>query len=76
MGRRARPLNISKGGALIHVKPQDLVVAGVERTPRVTGVRGGKSLLADGRVLDVANVIWCAGFHPGLSWVDLTRRER
>jgi putative flavoprotein involved in K+ transport len=27
-------------------------------------------LLADGRALDVANVIWCTGFHPGFSWID------
>ena len=53
------------------VKPQDLDAAGVLRVPRMTGVRDGKPLLADGRVLDVANVIWCTGFHAGLSWVDL-----
>jgi putative flavoprotein involved in K+ transport len=28
-------------------------------------------VLEDGRVLDVANVIWCTGFHPGFSWIDL-----
>ena len=28
-------------------------------------------MLADGRVLDVANVIWCAGFQGGFSWIDL-----
>ena len=28
-------------------------------------------MLADGRVLDVANVVWCTGFHPGFSWIDL-----
>jgi putative flavoprotein involved in K+ transport len=71
MGRRARPAVIAKGGPLIRVKPADLVAAGVERAPRVTGVRDGKPLLADGRVLDVTNVIWCTGFRPGLSWVDL-----
>jgi len=71
MGRRARRAVISKGGPLIRVKPSDLAAGGVEPTPRVAGVRGGKPLLADGRVLDVANVIWCTGFHPGLSWVDL-----
>jgi putative flavoprotein involved in K+ transport len=71
MGRRARPRVISKGGPLIRVKPADLIAAGVQRTPRVTGVRDGKPMLADGRVLDVANVIWCTGFHPGLSWIDL-----
>lgn len=71
MGRRARPSVISKGGPLIRVKPADLAAAGVERTPRVAGVRDGKPVLADGRVLDVTNVIWCTGFHPGLSWIDL-----
>jgi putative flavoprotein involved in K+ transport len=71
MGRRVRPVLISKGGALIRVKPADLAAAGVERTPRVEGVRDGKPLLADGRVLDVRNVIWCTGFHPGMSWIDL-----
>ena len=31
----------------------------------------GRPLLEDGRVLDVSNVIWCTGFHPGFSWIDL-----
>jgi putative flavoprotein involved in K+ transport len=35
------------------------------------GVRDGLPLLADGRVLDVANVIWCTGFEPGFSWIHL-----
>ena len=28
-------------------------------------------MLDDGRVLDVTNVVWCTGFHPGFSWIDL-----
>ena len=28
-------------------------------------------MLEAGRVLEVANVIWCTGYHPGFSWVDL-----
>jgi putative flavoprotein involved in K+ transport len=71
IGRRARPKVISKGGPLIRVKPADLAAAGVQREPRVAGVRDGRPLLADGRVLDVSNVIWCTGFHPGFSWIDL-----
>ncbi len=73
MGRRVRPSVISKGGPLIRVKPAELTEAGVQRTPRVTAVRDGKPLLADGRVLDVTNVIWCTGFHPGLSWINLPK---
>jgi putative flavoprotein involved in K+ transport len=71
LGRRARPSVISKGGPLIRVKPSDLDAAEVQRTARVEGVRDGKPLLADGRTLDVANVVWCTGFTPGFSWLEL-----
>jgi putative flavoprotein involved in K+ transport len=71
LGRKARPGVVSKGGPLIRVKPKDLVALGVERVGRTAGVRGGKPVLDDGRVLDVANVIWCTGFHIGHSWIDL-----
>ena len=71
IGRKVRPKKISRGAPLIRVKPADLNKAGVERVPRVTGVKNGKPLLEDQRVLDVTNVIWCTGFHPGFSWIDL-----
>ncbi len=53
------------------MKEADLAAAGVERVPRVEDLRNGLPLLADGRVLEPANVIWCTGFHPGFSWIDL-----
>ena len=28
-------------------------------------------MLEDGRVLDVANVVWCTGFRHDFSWIDL-----
>ena len=71
LGRRARPALVSKGGPLIRVKPRDLESAGVRRAPRVESAEGGRPRLADGRVLDVANVIWSTGFHPGFSWIEL-----
>ncbi|HET7458131.1 MAG TPA: NAD(P)-binding domain-containing protein [Gemmatimonadaceae bacterium] len=71
VGRRARPHVISKGAPLIRQRPSDLRAAGVERVGRTTGARDGKPLLDDGRTLDVANVIWCTGFEPGLDWIDL-----
>jgi putative flavoprotein involved in K+ transport len=37
----------------------------------VAGVLRGRPLLVDGRELEAANVIWCTGFHPGFSWIDL-----
>jgi putative flavoprotein involved in K+ transport len=71
LGRKARPAIVSKGTLLIRLKPEDLEAAGVERVPRVSGVRAGKPVLADGRVLDAASVIWATGFDPGFSWIDL-----
>lgn len=71
MGRALRQKSIAHGGPLIRVMPKDLVRAGVVRVPRTAGVRDGRPVLDDGRVLDVANVIWCTGYHPGFSWIDL-----
>jgi putative flavoprotein involved in K+ transport len=71
IGRKARPAIVSKGGPLIRVQPRALAAAGVVRVPRTAGVRGGRPVLDDGRVLDVANVIWCTGFEPGFSWIDV-----
>jgi len=71
LGRKARPGIISKGGPLIRVKRKQLAAAGVERVGRVAGVRDGKPVLADGRVLDAANVVWSTGFHPGFDWIHL-----
>lgn len=71
MGRKVRAKVLHEGGVLVRTKPRDLTEAGITRVPRVAGVRNGLPLLEDGRVLDVANVVWCTGFHPGFSWIDL-----
>ncbi len=71
IGRRMRVKMLHGGGPLVRTKPYQLKNAGVERVPRVAGVRDGKPVLEDGRVLDVTNVVWATGFHPGFSWIDL-----
>lgn len=71
IGRRARPHVLAHGGPLIRVKKRDLAAAGVERVPRVTGVEGGRPVLEDGQVLDVANVVWCTGYRGGFEWLDM-----
>ena len=71
IGRKARPKMLEKAAPLVRVKPKDLAAAGVERVPRVTAVTNGLPETADGRVHDVTNVIWCTGFKPGFSWIDL-----
>jgi len=71
IGRKNRPKLLSQATPLIRVKPRDLLAAGIDRVPRVIGVHHGRPLLQDGRALDVKNVIWCTGYHPGFSWIDL-----
>lgn len=71
IGRRARPKFLSKGMPLLRVKKRDLARAGVERVGRTVAGSDGYPQLDDGRVLDVGNVVWCTGFEPGFSWIDL-----
>ncbi len=71
IGRKLRVAFAAHGMPLIRTREQNLAAAGVERAPRVVGVRDGLPLLDDERILDVANVIWCTGYQPGLSWIDL-----
>jgi putative flavoprotein involved in K+ transport len=56
---------------LIRTLPKHLAKAGVQRVGRVRGVQDGRPVLEDGTVLDVQNVIWSTGFHPGFSWVNV-----
>jgi putative flavoprotein involved in K+ transport len=71
IGRKVGPKFSSKAAPLIRVKVKDLVALGVERVPRVVGVRNGLPLLDDGRTLEVANVLWCTGFRHDYPWIDL-----
>jgi putative flavoprotein involved in K+ transport len=71
IGRRVRPKMLHGAAPLIRIKPTDLAAAGVSRVPRVVGVRDGLPVLEDGRVLDVETIVWCTGFDPGFSWIDL-----
>jgi len=72
IGRKMAPQVRKGGGPLLRIRRSDLERADVERfEARTTGVSDGKPMLADGAVLDVANVIWCTGFRPDYGWIDL-----
>lgn len=72
MGLAVRQKFHGRGIPLARVNHERLDRAtGIERVPRTAGVRGGVPLLDDGRVLEVANVIWCTGFVPDFDWIDL-----
>ena len=52
------------------MKRPDLEAAGVERVlERTVGVENGMPVLADGRVVEVANVVWCTGFRNDWGWI-------
>ena len=71
MGRRMRARMSSRATPLIRIRPEELPAAGIERVAKVAGVTDGLPLLEDGRVLEVANVVWCTGFHHDFSWIDV-----
>ncbi len=77
-GRKLRDhfLDPPRGIPLGRVRRTDIIAAGIERVPRTTGVRDGYPLLEDGRVLEVSNVIWCTGYKPDFSWIDLALPTR
>jgi putative flavoprotein involved in K+ transport len=69
MVQRAR--EFSGGHPVVGVTPEDLLQAGIQRVPRVTGVSHGQPLLEDERVLNVKNVIWATGFVRDYRWLKL-----
>ncbi|WP_154796312.1 flavin-containing monooxygenase [Occultella kanbiaonis] len=70
IGRKMRPQVRAHGAPLLRVRRSDLDAAGVQRVGRITGVADGLPV-ADGRELDVASIIWCTGYRPNYSWIDL-----
>ncbi|MDP9475383.1 MAG: NAD(P)/FAD-dependent oxidoreductase [Actinomycetota bacterium] len=71
LGRRGGGFDRLQGTPLIGLKPEDIARAGVERVPSVEGVADGKPELADGRILEVAGVVWATGFKPDFGWIGL-----
>jgi len=71
LGRKLKPRVLANGSPRIRVKSKDLEQAGVLLAPKTTEVRDGRPVFADGRILDVANVIWATGFRQDYSWIDI-----
>ena len=71
IGKKVRPKIVSQGGPLIRNKPKDFVNYGIERIPKIVGVRDGLPVDENQNVIDVKNIIWCTGFYPAYSWIDL-----
>ena len=72
MGRREMREVRSHGAPTVRVKPHHLAERGAERIEhKVTDVsETGMPVLDDGRVVDVANVVWATGFRQDFSWIE------
>jgi putative flavoprotein involved in K+ transport len=71
IGRRLLPKLATGAAPLIRTRRKELAAAGVASVGRVTGVRDGLPVVADGRVLAVTNVIWCTGFRSDFGWMNV-----
>jgi len=71
LGRRMRDTRHRRGDPLVRLKPADILAAGVQRVPRVEGVADGRPQLADGRLLEVAVVVWATGYRSDFGWIHL-----
>lgn len=71
LGKKLKDRDRRQATPLVRLSPEDIIRAGVERVPRVEGVTAGNPELADGRVLEVASVVWATGFKADFDWIEL-----
>jgi putative flavoprotein involved in K+ transport len=71
IGRRMRPQMINMTVPLGRVRLKELDAAGVVRLPGTIAASDGRPVMDDGRVVDVANVVWSTGYRPAFDWVHL-----
>jgi putative flavoprotein involved in K+ transport len=71
VGRKVKGKVLKGGGPLILISVEDLERAGVIRLERMRGVNNGLPVMEDGTEIKVKTVIWCTGFRPDFSWIDI-----
>jgi putative flavoprotein involved in K+ transport len=78
LGRKVRDhfLNPPRGIPRAGGTRERIVASGIEWLGRTTGTKDGRPQIEDGRVLDVASVIWCTGFVPDYRWIELPVFDR
>jgi putative flavoprotein involved in K+ transport len=71
VGRRIRANVLGSSDALIGMTEADLRVPNITRVGRVISVDNGVPALATGAPGPVSSIIWCTGFGPDYSWIDV-----
>ena len=71
MGRKVSRKVLAQGMPLVRTKPSDLAAAGVQRargrSEPGTGSRSSRTVASSRS----QNVVWCTGFDPDFSWIDV-----
>jgi putative flavoprotein involved in K+ transport len=70
LGRRLRERVRSGGDALIGIPERELRNAGITRVGRLDDERAGLPVCGT-EVLEPSVIVWCTGFGPEYSWVDI-----
>ena len=55
---------------MIGIPDGELTRAGITRVPRISAQRGGLPVSGD-IVLEPRVIVWCTGFGPNYSWIDV-----
>jgi putative flavoprotein involved in K+ transport len=71
LGRKFARQAIEHGTPLVRTRQSDLDAAGVQRVGRIAGVRDGLPITEDDQVLEPQTVVWCTGYRPDYSWIEL-----
>jgi putative flavoprotein involved in K+ transport len=71
LGRKLQLSAIEHGTPLVRTKLTDLQAAGVHRVGRIASIGDGLPVTADGEMLKPQTVVWCTGYRPDYSWIDL-----
>jgi putative flavoprotein involved in K+ transport len=70
LGRMVRARSKAGGDPLLGIPERALRDAGVVRVGRVTEAKGGLPS-CDGQVIAPNAIVWCTGFAPDYSWIDV-----
>jgi len=71
LGRKVAPKAAAQGAPLIRISRETVVSAGVTVVPKISTVIDGVPVASDGTRLDPDVIIWCTGFSPDYSWIDV-----
>jgi putative flavoprotein involved in K+ transport len=71
IGRRLMRGRLFSGDPLIGINARALERPNLVRVGRTTAVRHGVPIVDDAAVTDLSAVVWCTGFRPDFSWIEV-----